>query len=909
MDCIARSPVTPTRSRRGLQHRLPGVILATMLALPCTAFGAQQASLQTVPDAGRAPVEPTAEKTAVAVRTAEAPRIDGRLDEEIWSTAPAADGFWQLDPDEGEPGTEPTEFRVLYTDDALFIGVRAWDSEPDQIVSRLARRDSDIPSDWIVIAIDSYHDQRTGFAFFVNPVGVKRDMYLFDDGNDDESWDAVWDVGTSVDDEGWIAEFRIPFSQLRFSEGERQDFGFQVLRVIDRRNEEQHWRLMARGEAGLVSRFGDLTGIAGIKPPRRVELLPYVAASGDRYPGQDGNPFATGKDHTGRVGADLNLGLTSNLTLSATINPDFGQVEADPAVVNLTAFETFYPENRPFFQEGLDVFRFPILLGDGDGANEQLFYTRRIGRSPQGWADDRGGYAESIDQTTILGAAKLSGKTAGGWSMGFLSALTAEETARVIDGDGIDHADVVEPRSSYWVGSLARDFRGGLTQVGLFGTAVDRALPDNLQWLRSSAYSAALKFNHRFLDDRYHVDVWLAGTHVRGSEEAIDITQRSSARYYQRPDNDHVTYDPTRTSLTGLAGQFIVGKHAGDKLVWATGFDTRSPGFEVNDAGYQRQADRTIQFSWLQLRWLQPGKVFRRAQINFNQHSVWTWGWEKLGLGGNVNGWAQFRNYWSINAGISQNFPALSTGALRGGPALLEPYTWSAWGGFNSDSRKDLSVGANFSGFKQPESDSWGYDVGPQITWRAASNMDFTAGIGFGRQVDSWQYLTQVDALGDRHYVFGKLDQKTASMTFRGNVIFTPTLTLQLYAQPFVATGAYNGYREVSDPRGETFADRFTDYTTDQVVDDAGDIGIDLDRNGAVDIELGNPEFTYLSFRSNVVLRWEYMLGSTLFLVWQHGRFDVTDNDQFSLRQGIKDLFHLDSQNTFVLKFNYWLSL
>jgi hypothetical protein len=851
-------------------------------------------------------------KSAVAIRAEEAPRLDGRMDEEVWLAAPVFDGFWQLEPDEGEPGTQRTEFRVAYTDDALYIGVRAWDTEADQIVSRLARRDEDVASDWIVLGIDSYKDRRTGFVFYVNPSGVKRDEYLFNDGDGDESWNAVWDVGTSVDDEGWGAEFKIPFSQLRFSAAERQTWGFQVVRVINRNNEEQHWRLMARGDAGLVSRFGDLEGIQGIDPPRRLELLPYVAASGDRYPAEQGNPFATGSDRTGRVGGDLNLGVTSNLTLSATINPDFGQVEADPAVVNLSAFETFYPEKRPFFQEGLDVFRFPILLGDGDNANEQLFYTRRIGRSPQGWADSRGGHAEAVEQTTIWGAGKLSGKTSSGWSLGFLGALTAEEEARVVDGDGNPHRDVVEPRSSYWVGSVAKDFRGGLTQVSGFGTAVGRSLPDsgNLDWLRSSAYAGAMQFEHRFLDDRYHVDAWVSGSHVRGSETAIAATQTSSARYYQRPDADHVQFDPTRTSLTGFAGQFVVGKHAGDRYVWATGFDTRSPGYEVNDAGYQREADRTIQFAWLQLRWLQPGKVFRRAQINFNQHSVWTWGGERTGLGGNVNGWGQFRNYWSINAGINQNLSSLSTNALRGGPAFIYPYSWSAWGGFNSDGRKDLSAGANLSGSRSPESGEWNLNVSPRVSWRAASNMDFGAGFRFGKRHDTWQYLTQQEALDQWRYVFGEIDQTTAAMTFRGNVIFTPAMTLQIYAEPFVSTGAYLSYREVNDPKGATFADRFTDYTDDQIlVDGDGNVGIDIDRSGTPDIELGNPNFTYLSFRSNVVFRWEYMLGSTLFLVWQHGRFDETDNPEFRFGQGLDDIFRLPSQNTFVVKVNYWLSL
>lgn len=857
-------------------------------------------------------VDPTAMRTAVAVRAQQAPHIDGKLDEAVWSTAPAFGGFWQVDPDEGEPGTQDTEFRVVYTDDALYVGVRAWDTEAGEIVSRLARRDEEVPSDWIAIGIDSYRDRRTGFAFFVNPAGVKRDEYLFDDGNSDGSWDAVWDVGTSIDSAGWTAEFNIPFSQLRFSRTEHQVFGFQVVRSINRTNEEQHWRLMTKGEAGLVSRFGDLSGIEGIDPRRRIEVLPYVAATGDRYEGEAGNPFATGTDQTARVGGDLYMGITSNLTLSATINPDFGQVEADPAVVNLSAFETFYPEKRPFFQEGLDVFRFPILLGDGDGANEQLFYTRRIGRQPQGSADPRGGYAETVDWTTILGAGKLSGKTSSGWTIGLLGALTAEERADVVDGGGNSLKDVVEPRSSYWVGSVAKDFRAGLTQVSAFGTAVARSLPDDgsLDWLRSSAFAVATKFGHRFANDRWHVDAWLSASNVRGSETAIDEVQRSSARYYQRPDNDHVTYDPTRTSLSGFAGQLVFGKHAGDKFVLATGFDTRSPGYEVNDAGYQREADRTIQFLWFQLRWLQPGKVFRRAQVNFNQHTVWSWGWENLAKGGNVNGWAQFRNYWSINAGINQNFEALSPGALRGGPAFMEPHSWGGWLGFNTDGRKNLSAGLFGSGYQEPEGGSWGINVNPNVSWRAATNMDFRAGFRFGRGHDSWQYLTQQDAAGQYRYVFGELNQTTAAMTFRGNIIFTPRMTLQLYAEPFVSTGKYLGYREVNDPRGETFADRFTDYTDDQIsLDGDGNVAIDVDRSGTPDIMLDNPNFTYISFRSNVVFRWEYLLGSTLFLVWQHGRFDVTNQQDFQFGHGIDQMFRLPSYNTFVVKVNYWLSL
>jgi hypothetical protein len=431
-----------------------------------------------------------------------------------------------------------------------------------------------------------------------------------------------------------------------------------------------------------------LVGIEGINPPRRVEIMPYVSATGAWEPGEDGNPFQTGTDHTGRVGADFNIGVTSNLTLSATINPDFGQVEADPAVVNLSEFETFFPEKRPFFNEGIDIFQFPIALGDDPHASEQLFYTRRVGRAPQGEADERGGYAESLRETTILGAAKLSGKTPSGWTVGLIGALTAEEKADVVDSAGALHRDVVEPRSGYFVGRLARDFRDGQTQVGLFTTVVDRALPSNLTDLRSSAYTGGLTWSHRFRNDTWSVGGWFVGSHVRGSPESIEDTQTSSAHYYQRPDNDYVTFDPTRTSLSGYAGQLTFGKHAGNWR-FSTGIDTRSPGFEVNDMGFQRDADRTIQWVWLNRRWLQPGKVFRNFNITSLQYSAWSYGWDRLGLGGNINLNFTLLNYWSGYFGAEKSLAGLSTTALRGGPALKEPSTLHSWAGFHSGASRD----------------------------------------------------------------------------------------------------------------------------------------------------------------------------------------------------------------------------
>jgi hypothetical protein len=846
--------------------------------------------------------------TALAVRARPAsPRIDGRLDDAAWALAPAFGDFLQREPHEGQAATERTDVRVVFTDDAIYIGVRAYDSHPDQIAANLTRRDADSPSDWIGVAIDSYHDRRTAFYFLVNPAGVKRDIYLFNDTDDDDGWDAVWEVATSRDASGWSAEFRIPFSQLRFSRG-ASSFGFNVTRKINRLNEETHWRLVPRNANASVSLFGELGGLEGIRPPRRLELLPYTVARASNDIAEAGNPFAPNTSQSAAAGADLKMGVGSNLTLDATINPDFGQVEADPSVVNLSAFETFYPERRPFFTEGINIFRFPILLGDGDGANEQLFYSRRVGRQPQGSADPRGGFAESVDHTNILAAAKLSGKTRSGWTIGLLGTLTREMQANVIDSAGTAHRDVVEPRSEFVVGRLARDWREGRTVVGLFGTWLHRDLPPTMQWLRRDAFTLGADFNYRFSSDHYRLRGWLVNSNVRGSAEAIASTQRSSARYYQRPDNDYTVYDTTRTSLSGFASQLVVGKENGT-VRWMTGFDTRTPGFEVNDAGFQREADRTIQFAWVGLRWNTPGRVFRRVSLNFNQNSVFNWGWDRTGLGANVNANVTFLNYWSAYAGSNRNLGGYSR-ELRGGPLFLAPGNVNGWLGVSSDDRKRLSAEFNGWFFRQDASGGYGGGIDPAVLWRPSGRMEFSLGPSISRNHDTWQYLQTSAVLGNTEYFFGDLDQTTLSFRLRGNVTFRPTLTLQVYAEPYYSAGAYLGVQHVLDPRGAQWDDRMQYLTPNQVTrNGAGDFLVDLNNDNTTDATIANPDFSYTSFRSNVVLRWEYRPGSTIFLVWQQGRSASTSNGQYQAGDAARSMFANQPENVFLIKMNYWLSL
>ena len=834
------------------------------------------------------------------------PTIDGRLDDEAWKEAAVATDFVQFKPDEGEAASERTVARILYGADALYVGVRAYDSQPDRIVGQLTRRDQNSYSDQIAVGIDSYFDRRTAFAFAVNPVGVKKDVYIFEDTQEDDSWDAVWDVETSVDSEGWIAEFRIPYSQLRFDGAQVQSWGLNILREIARYDEQSFWAPLSQTERAMVSRFGVLEGLEGIESPNRLEMEPYTMARVERSPGEAANPFYEATDYVGTVGADVKYGVTNNLTLNLTLNPDFGQVEADPAQVNLTAFETFFPEKRPFFLENQNIFDFGIGLGDGDGGNESLFYSRRIGRSPQGSADPRGGWKESPENTTILGAAKLSGKTASGWSIGALNAVTGQESAQIVTGDGLRTSEPVEPRTSYSMARVQKDFRDGWSAVGLVATATNRdaSVADALE-LRRGAYAGGMDFRHRFgTDGDYQVRGSLLGSHVTGSAAAIERTQRSSARYFQRPDADHVDLDPSRTSLDGWAGNVEFGKWGGGYWRGAAMLQARSPGFEVNDMGFQRNADNLITAGFLGYHVSEPGEHFRRWNLNVNAWRAQTFGGERTSLAGNVNGSFTLHNLWGAHGGVLREAESFSTDLLRGGPAMRTTGGWNWWTGAYTDNRKAVQVRLNANGNVAPDRDSHRWRVGTNVRWRPSGSTTLSLGPFVQERVEDRQWVGGVDAGGERHYVFGRMKQTTAGLTGRFEMAFTPELSLQVYAQPFVSAGDFGEFKEVTDPRAERYEDRFRRLET-AATDDGYEA--DLDGDGTVE-DFDDPDFNVMQFRSNAVLRWQYRPGSTLFLVWSQSRDRFDDTGRFALGDDMGDLFGAEGSNVLMLKVSYWLS-
>ncbi|MEZ4417475.1 MAG: DUF5916 domain-containing protein [Gemmatimonadota bacterium] len=878
--------------------------LALSFLLTVAPLGAQEA-LDAEPASvpGRRALPPIMEAVAI---TTEEPRIDGDLADPVWQTAPVASDFIQYQPNEGQPATERSEVRVLYGIDALFVAFRAYDREPDLIAAQLTRRDEMGYSDRVHVVIDSYFDRRTAFHFAVNPLGVKTDMYRFDDTNEDESWDAVWDVAARRDEQGWTAEFRIPYSQLRFETAPIQTWGINFMREIARRQERSVWAPLSQQENAVVSRFGELRGLKNLTSPRHMEVLPYSVARLTRATGDPANPFYDRNDLFGTVGADLKYGVTSNLTLDLTVNPDFGQVEADPGQVNLSAFESFFSERRPFFVEGASIFNFRLSQGDGDDANESLFYSRRIGRAPQGSADPQGGYAESDQQTNILGAWKLSGKTADGWSIGLLHALTGQEQASVVTGTGQHESQAIEPLTNYAVARVMRDFRDGKSAVGIVATGVnrDKTIADELG-LRSGGYTGGVDFRHRFANDEWEVQGFLVGSHVVGSEASIEATQRSSARYFQRPDADHVELDPTRTSLTGWSSNFSIGKMAGGFWRYATGFQARSPGFEANDIGFMRSTDALSPWVWVGYHHSTPTERFNRWNLNLNGWSAFTFDRERTGLGGNVNGSFTLKNFWGGYLGVGRQVGSYSPTLLRGGPLFKTESAWNGWSGLWSDSRRPLRMEMNGWWGVRPESDSWNVGIGTGATWRASNATQLSLRPQLGFNVDDRQWVTRIGASADPTYLLARLEQKTFGITARFDYTFTPDLSLQLYAQPFLASGSYTDFKTVADPRNERYEERV------QPVGASESDGVytgDADGDGTPET-WDNPDFNFGQFRSNAVLRWEYRPGSALFLVWSQGRDRYRALDgSLSVDRDLDRLFGRRPDNIFLIKVSYWLN-
>ncbi len=835
--------------------------------------------------------EPDKEKRVYQTKrvNGETPVIDGLINEKAWEFVEWSGNFTQRSPNDGDDPSQETSFKILYDDNNLYIAVRAYDKEPDKIVKRMSRRDG-FDGDWIKINIDSYFDKQTAFSFTASVSGVKGDEAITDDGDNwDGSWDPIWYLKTSLDNKGWIVEIKIPFTQLRFSNAEEQVWGIQFTRRVYREEERSNWQYIPQDVAGWVHHFGELHGIKGIKPKKQIEFSPYALTKIEKYEEDEFDPFSHGFDLGISAGLDGKIGITNDFTLDFTINPDFGQVEADPSEVNLTAFETYFQEKRPFFIEGRNITDYQISYGGNSFARDNLFYSRRIGRSPHYYPDlnDTAEYADVPGSTHILGAIKITGKTKKGLSVGVINSVTTKEMAK-IDSYGIRSKEIVEPWTNYFVGRVKKDMNNNNTILGGMVTSTNRNLEDDhLNFLNTSANTGGLDFAQYWKDRKYYFMFNYAMSHIKGDVEAIHGQQESSRRYFQRPDNDYVNYDTTRTSLTGHAGTLQFGKQGSSKLRFVFWWTWRSPEFELNDVGFLHHSDANFQVFWASYRWTDPFSIFRTMQLNFNQWSGFDFGMNNNFKGGNVNTWMEFVNHWRFGAGVNIDGRGLSNSMLRGGPSIKTQGQTNYWLNFGTDNRKKVYGWGNFNqGFGFDNSSKY-TSVGIDIYFRPTDAIRISFLPDYFVYKNELQYISTEEVNNEDRYYFAKINQIRTDLTIRIDYVVSPNLTIQYYGSPFISAVNYSKPKYINDPKAENFTDRFTYDNTFTNYED----------------------FNFREFRSNFVVRWEYRPGSLLYLVWTQNRSGSEEIGTFSYNDDLGGMFDIHPYNVFLVKFSYRIAI
>jgi hypothetical protein len=864
---------------------------------------------------------------ATAVRTSQAIDLDGRLTDAAWASTQAITGFTQTDPSEGSPVSQPTEVRIVYDDDAIYIGAMLYDT--GEITSRLARRDALGESDIFGVTLDSYHDHQTAYSFSTNPAGVKRDQILSTGGND-ATWDPVWDVATERTAEGWSVEMRIPFSQIRFSPDVEQTWGIQLERSIHRNQESAEFSFTPKLERGGVQRFGHLDGISSIRPGRRIELLPYVVTRAEFVQTSTPtgiafeNPYRSGSDYFGSAGMDLKYRVNSNITLDGTVNPDFGQVEVDPAVINLTAFETRFEERRPFFVEGAEIFRFGQGGPTGStGRQPELFYSRRIGRTPQGSTPSAAVFTDAPTSATILGAAKVTGKVGTGWSVGLLEAITGREEAHFVDLDNVSDKVEIEPMSNYLIARIRRDSESGRTRIGAVVSMLHRDLSDDAleRRLHSAAYATGVDLVHEWADGTWRFSSSFSPSLVIGEPAALIRTQQTSSRYFNRPDADHLSVDSTATSLSGYYAMAEFNKVAG---TWTgrLGLGAASPGYEVNDVGFQSYADRLLMDTHLQYNQTRPGRLLRSWNLNGGPDNIWNYDGQHVMFNFNLAGSYQWVNYWSSGWRIEWTPEVYDDRLTRGGPIARSPTGYMVRLNASTDSRKSHTYNTSVN-YSTEEGGTWSRSASVGMTFRPRENWEIRVSPSYSHGHVEAQFITSVadsraTEMYGRRYVFAGLNQSTIAVDTRVNVTFSPTLSFQMYAQPFFSSGDYHELKQLEAPGTFDFLEYGTDIGT---VSEQADGSLRVDPVGndpSRSFVVRSPDFNVRSLLGSSVLRWEWRAGSTLYLVWQQsreGRVTAMDLEastdgvgRLELGRDARELFDIKPDNIFALKINYWLN-
>lgn len=832
------------------------------------------------------------------------PVIDGKLNDECWKHGTWAGDYHQLSPNEGAKPTFPTKMNIQYDDRNIYVAFRAYDREPGKIHRYPGVRD-DIVGDMVGVNFDSYRDYRTGFEFTVTAWGQKVDLVLFNPENWDFNWNAVWKTKVGMEDSAWVAEIEIPLSQLRYSSKDEQVWGLHTWRWIDRIQEESNWEIQSKTGPGMLYNYGEFKGIKGLKKSRRIEIMPYVLGDLKTMKEEPGNPFTkNGRLWGGNAGLDAKIGVSSNFTIDLTVNPDFGQVESDPSVMNLTAFETFYEEKRPFFLEGLTIFDYKF-------DDQTLFYSRRIGHSPSltvNPANDL--FVKNPDKTAIISAVKFSGTNSKGLSVGLIQSVTANEYARLSDAEGNRTSQKTEPLTSYTVARIQKGYNEGTTVIGGMLTSTNRFFGDSsLTFLSKDAYTGGLDILHRFRDKEYYIDARLIGSYISGSRESITALQESSARYYQRPGATYLSYDPTRTNLSGYGGKFKIGKGAKGLWRYSAGVTVFSPGLELNDLGYMQTADEINQENEIMYFVNKPVSIFRTYKIDLEQFNSWNFNGTFLGSGFHLSASADFKNQWGIEANLIYHSQAYDTKILRGGYDMMMPSAVMFFGTLKSNQTKKITVQVLCSYETRSNNSASVFEFEPTLSVRPFKLLKIGVTANYIRNQDDLQYVATTDTWADgKRYILGTISQKTLGLIFRADLNLTPEFSIQYYGSPFVSRGVYSDLKRVTNPSSKEYGNRFAVYQNPLLVNDVYTLS-DFDGGTPEVYTIGNPDFNFHQFRSNLVAKWEYRLGSFIYLVWSTEKTGNNSSSASSLGESYRMLRNIFPKNIFLIKLNYWFSL
>jgi len=843
--------------------------------------------------------------------------LDGIPHEEAWNAVEWGGDFIQWQPNEGKAPSQQTNFKILYDDKFLYIGYQCHDLAPDSIVRRMGRRDV-FPGDWVEINIDSYHDQRTAFSFTLSVSGVRSDEFVSENGNNwDANWNPIWFAKTHQDNKGWSAEVKIPLSQLRYGNDANKIWGFQITRRLFRKEERSTWQYIPQNSGVWVSGFGELHGLKDIPMHRQVEIAPYIIAQTEKYKKEEGNPFAKGHDGKLSGGIDGKVAVTNDLILDFTVNPDFGQVEADPSQVRIDGFQNFFQEQRPFFMESRNIFNYQLTGSEagGDYDADLLFYSRRIGSSPHGYPNTGSGeYVKMPLNTSILGAAKFSGKTKKGVSIGILESITEREMA-TIDYNGQKRKEMVEPFTNYFVTRAQKDFKAGNTVLGAIFTGVNReaGLSDVLH---RNAYSGGFDFLHFWKNRTWYFRGNIVFSNVNGTKEAILSTQTSFEHLFQRTDATELSVDPNKTSLTGTGGTFRLGKIGGKSgkygqiFKFESGVTVRSPQLELNDIGFMLTTNEINHFTWAGIQWQRPFSIFRNARINYNHWLRWDYSGRFIYDAFNFNTHATFKNNWQTGMGTTWNPYDISNNALRGGSSLRRPSGMGQFFYIRTDYRKKVNANLNTNFFRGFDNTITGNNINLSINYQPtnALNISLTAAYSdYWRRQD--QFVSNIDYNNMLRTIVSEVKQKTLRFIARLNYNITPDLTLQYYGQPFITRPRYKNFGYVSNPLAKKYDNRFHVFTASEISYDTNNSEYNVDEtgDGFTDYSFSNPDFNFVQFRSNLVIRWEYKAGSELYLVWSQGSTPDAfgDLDTPITKSLFDNAFADQARNIFLIKWTY----